>query len=85
MRGDAQRFVTPIRQAVKCRDAKPAEAGGVGAFRRFEPPIEIFLWAGRVHPVVNVAIVSFLINDEAVRTRRDDGRVIFRFHRPNFE
>ena len=85
VRRHADGLVPPVGQSVKRADAEPAETGGVGALRRFEPPVEIPLRPGGVHVRINFAVVSFLINHQPVRARRDERTIIRRFHRPDFE
>ena len=61
---------------------KPAAYARSG---RFEPPVEILLRPGGVQVGIHRAVVSFLINHQAIRARRDERTVVLRFHRPDFE
>ena len=83
--GDAQRFNSPIAQAVESADAETAEAGVVSAFGSFETPIEIALGTGRVHFGIDSAVVSFLIDDKTFCASLDDGAILGGFHGADFE
>jgi len=85
MRGDAERFETPIAEAVKGADAETSETGVVRAFGSFETPIEIALWSCGVHIGVDRAIVGFLIDDEPFGASLDDRAIFVGLHGPNFE
>src|SRR5258705_217391 len=85
MRSDTQRFETPIRQTEQRAKAEPAKTGGVSALRRFQPPVEIALWSGGMQLTVKAAVVSLLINHESFRAGPDDGQIILRLHRADFE
>ena len=85
MRGDSNRFASPITETEKRANAETSESSGVGALGGFKPPVEVTLRPGGVHVGVDVALVSFLVNDKAIRARSDERSVLFRFHRTDFE
>ena len=85
MRRDTQRFEAPIGQTEERADAEPAKTGGVSALRRFHPPVEIAFRPGGVQLRVKGAVVSFLIHHESFCAGPDDGTIILRLHRADFE
>ncbi len=85
MSSDAERFVSPIAEAVESANAETTEAGIIGALGSFETPIEIALRPGSVHFRVNSAVVSFLINNEPFRTGFDKGTILGGFHGTDLE
>jgi hypothetical protein len=82
---DAERFESPIAEAVESANAETTKAGDVGTFGSFEMPIEIALRPGSVHVGINSTVVRFLIDDEAFRASFDDWTIFVGFHRADFE
>ena len=85
MSGDADGFISPVAETVESADTEATEAGVVSAFGSFETPVEIALGTGSVHIGINIAVVSFLINDKAFSTGSDDRAIFIRFHGADFE
>src|SRR5207237_2306079 len=78
-------LLLPARQTKKRTDSDPPKAGVVAALRAIEPPVEIALRTRRMQIRVNLAIVRLLINYEAFRACLDNGNVIGRLHRTDFD
>ncbi len=83
--GDAEGLEAPVGESVEGADAEAAESGGVGAFGGFEAPVEVPLGAGGMHFGVDVAVVGFLVDDEAIGAGLGQGAVGFGFERADFE
>src|SRR5205814_8141697 len=80
MSSDAERFVSPIAEAVESANAETTEAGIIGALGSFETPIELAFGTSGVHVGIDSAVVSFLINNEPFRTGVDEGAILGCFH-----
>src|SRR4051812_37126859 len=65
--GERECFLLPPAKSEQSADPEPAKSGSVTALCAIEPPVEIALGTGRVQVGVDLAIVRFLINHEALR------------------
>ena len=82
---DGDGFHPPVRETVERANPQPAKSGGVGAFRRFESPVEIAFRSGCVHVGVNHPVVSLLINDQSVGSGGGERTVFVGLHRPDLK
>ncbi len=80
MRRDCDCFCAPVSEAEECTDTKSTKACRIGAFGSFQTPVKIPLWSGCVHVCVNLAIVSFLIDNQAIRAGFDQRSIFVCFH-----
>ena len=85
MRRQCDGLPAPVPEPVKCADAQSPEAGGVGALRGFQAPVEIPLRPGGVHFRIHRAVVRFLIDHQPVRARLHGRTVLLGFHRADFQ
>src|SRR5881392_1220984 len=82
---ERDRFFLPATETKKRADPEPAKTSVVTALRAIEPPVEIAFRSGRVQFSVRLAVVGFLVNDEALRAGFDDGNIARGFHWPDFD
>ena len=82
---EGEGFESPIGEAEKRADADAAEARLVAALRAIEPPVEILLWPGEVHPRVGLAVVCLLINNQALGSGCHERSVVGSLHRRDLD
>src|SRR2546423_13841894 len=85
MRRERDRFFLPATETKKRADPEPAKSRIVTALCAIEPPVEIAFRSGGVEFSVGLAVVGFLVNDEAFRAGFDDGNIVRGFHWPDFD
>src|SRR5262249_57706801 len=85
MRGEHHGVSPPGREPKKRANSNPAKAGGVGAFRASQAPVEITFWPRRVHLRVNPPIVRLLVNHQTLRASLDQWFVLGRLHRSQLQ
>ena len=83
MGGGAEHFAAPVCQAQEDSNADAAESSLVSPFRAFEAPVEVALGPCGMKGGVSLALVSLLINDEALGTGFDHKAIFWSFHRTN--
>ena len=85
MRRERDRFILPAPQTKERADADPAKTGDVTALCAIEPVIKIAFRSSGMQFGVNRALISFLINSKPFRAGSDNGGIIRRFHRTDFD
>jgi hypothetical protein len=83
--GEPEGFEFPVAEAEEGADADAAEAAQVAAFGAGKAPVEVFFGAGSVHDGVDVAVIGFLINDEAFGAGGDHALIFRGFHRADLD
>ena len=83
--GEAEGFEAPVAETEEGADADAAEAAEVAAFGTGEAPVEVFFGAGGVHDGVDVAVIGFLIDNEAFGAGFDHALVFGGFHGADFD